>query len=147
MDMEPIKTTTHMSLDTVIARWGILKELSSSVADSKLISVKVVPGCDVDFKELSLKTIDAKEMPSTRDFLVFSAMNPSSKRTVKMLVCTHKEGDGCHGGKPCDKAFRKWHNLFDHLRIHTGERPFECTYKDCTYSGCIYTDCIYTGCL
>ena len=31
----------------------------------------------------------------------------------------------------CSMIFRKWHNFFDHLRSHTGERPFKCTHKDC----------------
>ena len=52
-----------------------------------------------------------------------------TKRTVKVLMCTMKM---CKSGQHCNKTFRKWHNFFDHLRMHTGERPFVCPYEGCS---------------
>ncbi len=31
----------------------------------------------------------------------------------------------------CNKVFKKWQNVLDHLRMHTNERPFQCTFPDC----------------
>jgi len=56
---------------------------------------------------------------------VFSFKNPKSKRSIKILKC---EEDSCA------KYFRKWHNFFDHLRIHTNEKPYACPFEDCGFS-------------
>ena len=52
---------------------------------------------------------------------MFRFKNPETKRFLKVLKCDF-EG--------CDMKFRKWHNLYDHLRIHTKERPYTCPFAE-----------------
>ncbi|TNV77444.1 hypothetical protein FGO68_gene17007 [Halteria grandinella] len=64
-------------------------------------------------------------IPDSKDYLVIRYVRPTSARLTNAFMCTF-EG--------CSKIFPKWHNLFDHLRIHTGEKPFMCPVKGCIAS-------------
>ena len=74
----------------------------------------------------SMDSIKIEEaVPNTRQFRVFKYQNPRTMRQVKILKCDHDN---------CKLFFRKWHNFFDHLRVHTGERPFVCSEPGCDQS-------------
>jgi hypothetical protein len=81
------------------------------------IRIEIISGSDFDLDGLG---IDEREIPGTRHFFVYSYKNPATKRSVKVLECSF-----------CGMVFRKWHNFFDHLRVHTKERPFKCTETGC----------------
>ena len=87
--------------------------------------VKVIPGIDFDPASELTEKIKHSEIPATTNYLIFQLKNPKSKRIVKQLLCTHAR---------CGKTFKKWHNFFDHLRIHTGERPFKCPESGCDFT-------------
>ena len=71
-----------MPLEKVIKRWGILKELQGEPTDIMQSSVRVDPGCTIDFSELQLKTDRVNEIPDTREFLVFKSKNPHTPPLV-----------------------------------------------------------------
>ena len=74
-------------------------------------------------EDFDLTTIQAHNTPKTSLFNIyeFRCFKPY-RRVIRLLSCTHEN---------CDKVFRQWHNCFNHLRIHTMEKPFVCKFKDC----------------
>jgi len=76
-------------------------------------------GKDFDLHKVGIK----KHVPKTTKYIIYEyRCQQEARRVIRLLHCTHPQ---------CGKVFRKWHNFFDHLRIHTNERPYSCTIPGC----------------
>ena len=79
-----------------------------------------------DSEQFNLKQVGIqKHVPNTKNYMIFEYRSPNSRRIIRLLQCQHKN---------CGKVFRKWHNFFDHLRIHTNEKPYQCRHQGCNFS-------------
>jgi len=90
-----------------------------SIEDDHLVTV--FKGSEFDLHSVGIN----KHVPTTTQFMIYEYKNPNNRRIIRLLSCTHTD---------CKKVFRKWHNFFDHLRIHTAERPYHCPHEGCDHS-------------
>lgn len=65
-------------------------------------------------------------------FYTFFYIVPKSMRSnqiKRIFVCQHKQSPT---SKPCGHIRTDFSKFFDHIRMHSGELPFRCSYEGCT---------------
>lgn len=92
--------------------------ISKFLKHPEITEVIVEAGETVDLSSLELKF----HIPSIRQFRYVRSYRCDSKRWTQLFICEYPE---------CDLVFKKWHNLFDHLRTHSKEKPFPCPVDEC----------------
>ncbi len=81
--------------------------------------MKVTYGEALDLEHVNNRML----IPVSRQFTQFQFYkNKKAWKLSTIFSCDHAY---------CGKFFRKLSNMFDHLRIHTGERPFKCPIAGC----------------
>ncbi len=81
-------------------------------------------GKEIDIRDIKLLNMQ-RMIPNTKNYTIYQFINKDTMRKNTLLKC---EYDGCK------KIFKKYYNFLDHLRIHTNEKPYKCTYKNCKKS-------------
>ena len=74
--------------------------------------IKVITGEEVDINSLPKSLV----VPKSRKYRYIRYKCSKTQRWSQVFICDNG----------CGKLFRKWHNLFDHMRIHSKEKPFYC---------------------
>ena len=88
----------------------------------RTINIRVCPGEALDLSHVVNKSL----IPSSGLYTQFQYYkNKKAWKLSTIFSCDYAY---------CGKFFRKLSNMFDHLRIHTGERPFHCPLKGCRMS-------------
>lgn len=68
---------------------------------------------------------------STNYVFYFIKKEDNLKKQYRLFECHHEEDGEC-----CNKVIQGMSKFFAHLRVHTREKPYKCTYQNCGSAFC-----------
>lgn len=105
-----IQETPKPIVEVKVDPIDIIRDKLNLPADTEMIVEK---GDGLDLSKFNGKL----HVPSSRNFEYIKYVNPESNQWTHTFICRENG---------CGKIMKRWHNLFDHLRVHTLEKPFIC---------------------
>ena len=87
--------------------------------------VAIVNGRDFNPREFGYPD----HIPASDQFVFyFIKKDVSLKRHYRLFECHYCDTEGT---QQCNTTFKGISKFFSHLRVHTKEKPFKCTYSNC----------------
>lgn len=104
---------------------GLKTQILTRLGISVSSQIVIQQGAEVDLD----KYISTTPVPNLKTFIHVRYLREDRQRWCTALICQQGEEVGDH--HRCDRMFKKWHNLFDHLRTHSLERPYVYSFQGC----------------
>lgn len=102
---------------------AILKRLLLGNAREQIEIISVRTGAEYK-GQLKTEEAESEEVQVASDLFLATVIKKSStlRQSIAFLCC--------HGD--CTKVMNKWHNFYEHLRVHTKEKPYQCSIGGCS---------------
>ncbi|CDW72047.1 krueppel-like factor 11 [Stylonychia lemnae] len=130
---ECYKNKSYLRVSSIIQSEGTFGQIGVQLLEDKELEQEIKRRLNLEQKAKIIyergPEIDRMQIPqytyvpSLKTFVYVKVYNPESKRWSSQFMCEFKN---------CMMNFKKWNNLFDHLRAHCDERPYHCPVDGCS---------------
>lgn len=89
--------------------------------------ISVIDGADINAPLLGFKG----PVPESTSYILYYVKNVTKKKPYRRLMeCQHADDLG----NICGIILHDFNKFFDHMRTHTKEKPYKCTFEGCNQS-------------